>query len=116
MRKNDALLSHIDWPLFIAFISLLIFGMATVYSVAFNEEHPNIFAFSEKYGKQMLWLGVSLFLGLLIFLIDVDNHVQNYAINPVKLQAILIQNYHNFDKPFFHIDHFLAYISSYWFP
>ena len=88
MRKNDALLSQIDWPLFIAFISLLIFGMATVYSVAFNEEHPNIFSFSEKYGKQMLWLGVSLFLGLLIFLIDVDIY-RKFAV-PIYIFTLLL--------------------------
>lgn len=51
---------------------MLIFGIATVYSVAFNPENPNLFDFEEKYGKQILWLCVSLFLGLLVFLIDSD--------------------------------------------
>jgi rod shape determining protein RodA len=51
---------------------MLIFGIATVYSVAFNPENPNIFSFDEKYGKQILWLCVSLFLGLIVFLIDSD--------------------------------------------
>jgi rod shape determining protein RodA len=51
---------------------MLIFGIATVYSVAFNPENPNIFNFEEKYGKQILWLCVSLFLGLMVFLIDSD--------------------------------------------
>jgi rod shape determining protein RodA len=51
---------------------MLIFGIATVYSVAYNPENPNIFSFDEKYGKQILWLCVSLFLGLIVFLIDSD--------------------------------------------
>ncbi len=51
---------------------MLVFGIATVYSVAFNPENPNLFDFEEKYGKQILWLCVSLFLGLLVFLIDSD--------------------------------------------
>ncbi len=51
---------------------MLIFGISTVYSVAFNPENPNIFSFDEKYGKQILWLCVSLFLGLIVFLIDSD--------------------------------------------
>ena len=72
MRKNDSLLSKLDWPLFISFMILVFLGLATVYSVAFNEEHPSIFAFSEKYGKQIIWLGASFFVGLLIFLIDAD--------------------------------------------
>lgn len=72
MRKNNSLLSKFDWPLFISFMTLVFLGIATVYSVAFNEEHPSLFAFSEKYGKQIIWLGASFFIGLLIFLIDSD--------------------------------------------
>ena len=72
MRKSDSIITNIDWPLFVSFITLIIFGMATIYSVAFNEDHPAIFALSEKYGKQLLWLGISFFAGLLIFLIDAD--------------------------------------------
>ncbi len=72
MRKGESLVAHLDWTLFIVYIVMLILGVATVYSVAYNEDHPNIFDFSQKYGKQIIWLGVSLFLGLLVFLIDSD--------------------------------------------
>ena len=72
MRKDETLVSHLDWPLFISFMLMLIMGLATVYSVAYNPEHPSLFSFDEKYGKQILWLAVSLFLGLLVFLIDSD--------------------------------------------
>jgi len=72
MRKEESLVAHLDWTLFAVYIVMLIMGVATVYSVAYNEEHPNIFDFSQKYGKQIIWLVVSLFLGLLVFLIDSD--------------------------------------------
>jgi rod shape determining protein RodA len=72
MRKDETLVSHLDWPLFITFMLMLIMGLATVYSVAYNPENPNLFSFDEKYGKQVIWLVVSLFLGLLVFLIDSD--------------------------------------------
>jgi rod shape determining protein RodA len=72
MRKDETLVSHLDWPLFISFILMLIMGLATVYSVAYNPENPSIFSFDEKYGKQIIWLAVALFLGLLVFLIDSD--------------------------------------------
>jgi rod shape determining protein RodA len=72
MRKNDSLTAHLDWPLLIVYFILLIMGVATVYSTALNEDHPNIFDFSQKYGKQIMWVGVSLFLGLMVFLIDSD--------------------------------------------
>ena len=72
MRKNQSVIGNFDWPLFVAYILLLIMGISTVYSVAFNPEHPNIFDFSQKYGKQIMWLGISLLLGLMVFLIDSD--------------------------------------------
>lgn len=72
MRKEESLVAHLDWALFIVYMILLIMGVLTVYSTAYNEDHPNIFDFSQKYGKQMMWLGVSLFLGLMVFLIDSD--------------------------------------------
>ena len=72
MRKSNSLTGSLDWPLFLTYIILLIMGLATVYSVAYDSEHPNLFDFSQKYGKQVMWLGVSLFLGILVFLIDSD--------------------------------------------
>jgi len=72
MRKNQSIIGNFDWPLFIGYILLLLMGIGTVYSVAFDPEHPNLFDISEKYGKQIMWLGISLFLGLLVFLIDSD--------------------------------------------
>jgi rod shape determining protein RodA len=70
MRKEASLLNNFDWVLFITYLTLLFMGFATVYSTAFNEKHPYIFDFSQKYGKQLVWLGISLFLGLMVFLID----------------------------------------------
>lgn len=86
MRKNDSIIGHIDWPLLIVYGLLLIMGIATVYSVAFDPEHPNLFDFSQKYGKQVIWLAVSLFLGLLVFLIDSDIY-RKFAI-PIYLVII----------------------------
>lgn len=72
MRKNDSLTGNLDWPLLAAIIVLMLMGLATVYSVAYDPEHPSLFDFSQKYGKQVMWLCISLFLGLLVFLIDSD--------------------------------------------
>lgn len=72
MRQNQSLTGSLDWPLLIAVLLMMGVGLATVYSVAYDPEHPSIFDFSQKYGKQVIWLCISLFLGLLVFLIDSD--------------------------------------------
>jgi len=79
MRKNQSLTGSLDWPLLIAILLMMTMGLATVYSVAYNPDHPSIFDFSQKYGKQVMWLGISLFLGLLVFLIDSDIY-QKFAL------------------------------------
>ena len=70
MRKGENLISYLDWPLFFAFIMMLIMGLATVYSVAYTPGDPSLFDLDKQYGKQSMWIGISLFLGLLVFLID----------------------------------------------
>lgn len=72
MRDGNKIINNIDWPLFSVYMILMILGLTTVYSVAYNPEAPNLFDFSQKYGKQVVWLLVSLFLGLLVLLIDAN--------------------------------------------
>lgn len=88
MRKDETLVTHLDWPLFITFMLMLIMGLATVYSVAYNPENPSLFSFDEKYGKQVIWLAVSLFLGLLVFLIDSDIY-RKFAF-PIYLVTLIL--------------------------
>lgn len=88
MRKNDSLIANLDWPLFIAFMLMLAMGFATVYSVAFEKAHSMIFDPETKYGKQFMWLGISLFLGLMVFLIDSDIY-RKFAV-PIYLATIVL--------------------------
>lgn len=86
MSRNQSLTSNVDWGLLIVFFLMLGMGVANVYSVAYNEDHPNFFDFSQKYGKQILWIGFSLFLGIVVFLIDSDIY-RKFAI-PIYLFCI----------------------------
>jgi len=86
MSRKQSLTSNLDWGLLIVFFLMLGMGVANVYSVAFNEEHPSLFDFSQKYGKQFLWVCFSCFLGILVFLIDSDIY-RKFAI-PIYLFCI----------------------------
>ena len=85
MRRDDSLTQHMDWWLFGIVIVMLSMGIANVYSAAFDPEHPSIFDFSQKYGKQIMWVGISMFLGFLVFLIDAEIY-RKFAI-PIYLFA-----------------------------
>lgn len=88
MRKEQTLLSYVDWPLFIAFILMLIMGLSTVYSVAYTPDSPSLFDFDKQYGKQIIWIGFSLFLGFLIFLIDSEIY-RKFAL-PIYLFTLIL--------------------------
>ena len=88
MRKGENLISYLDWPLFFAFIMMLIMGLATVYSVAYTPGDPSLFDLDKQYGKQSMWIGISLFLGLLVFLIDSDIY-RKFAF-PIYLFTLLL--------------------------
>jgi rod shape determining protein RodA len=50
---------------------LLVFlGWLNIYAAVYNEEHSNILDMSQKYGKQLLWIGGAAFLAILILIID----------------------------------------------
>lgn len=72
MRKSDSLTENVDWWLFGLVILMLSMGIANVYSAAYDPDFPNLFDFSQKYGKQIMWVCISLFLGFIVFLIDSD--------------------------------------------
>jgi len=45
-------------------------GWLNIYAAVFNEDHQNIFDTTQKYGKQLIWIGSALFIGILILIID----------------------------------------------
>src|SRR5690606_32691290 len=88
MRERDKLTSNIDWPILITYFIILVMGLMTVYSTAYDENHPSIFDFSMLYGRQVMWIGISLFLGLLVFLIDSEIY-RKFSI-PIYLATLLL--------------------------
>ena len=70
MTTRNNIIGKIDWPLLLMYLALVVIGVTTIYAAAYNENHPNILDMSQHYGKQALFLGVSVFMGLIIMLID----------------------------------------------
>lgn len=88
MRKDDKLTSNVDWPILLVYLLILAMGLMTVYSTAYDKDHPNILDFSMLYGRQVMWIGIGLFLGLVVFLIDSEIY-RKFAI-PIYLGTLLL--------------------------
>lgn len=61
-----------DWWTILIVGLLLVMGVTNLYSAAYNPERPFLFDFGTLYGKQLMWIGVGTFLGVIAALIDAD--------------------------------------------
>lgn len=61
-----------DWWLILIVGSLIVLGVVNLYSAAYSPEHPFILDIRALYGKQAMWTGIGVFLGVVIALIDAE--------------------------------------------
>lgn len=70
MRGNRSLIDNIDWLLVGLYLIMVIAGWLNIYAAVYNEEFQSIFDTSQRYGKQLLWIGTAVVLATVILLID----------------------------------------------
>ena len=70
MSARENVASNLDRPLLIMYLILLFAGWANIYSAAYDPDHASIFDQSKEYGKQAVWMGISLVLGACILLVQ----------------------------------------------
>ncbi|MCD4773628.1 MAG: rod shape-determining protein RodA [Bacteroidales bacterium] len=92
--RNKKGIYNIDKVSIILFLVLVFLGWINIYAAVYNEDHNNIFDLSQKYGKQLIWIGASIILGVIILMIDVKFFSTFsyliYGISIVSLIAVLI--------------------------
>lgn len=81
----------IDWWTVLIYIALVFFGWINVYAAVYNDDHSSIFDMSQRYGMQMLWIGISLFVATSIILIDSKfYHMFAYPLFGIMLLIMVI--------------------------
>jgi rod shape determining protein RodA len=68
--SRQRLKSDWDWWLIGIILTLMTLGVINLYSAAYNPERTFLFDISTLYGKQIMWIGMGVFLGAIIALID----------------------------------------------
>ncbi len=72
MSARENVATNFDRPLLIMYLLLLFAGWANIYSAAYDPDHASMFDQSKEYGKQAVWMGISLVLGGCILLVRGD--------------------------------------------
>ncbi|OFX49035.1 MAG: rod shape-determining protein RodA [Bacteroidetes bacterium GWA2_30_7] len=75
MKRKVNLWFNIDWLTILLYVLLIIMGWINIYAAVYNEEHHSIFDVTQRYGKQLIWIGAAVVLIFIILLIDSEFYV-----------------------------------------
>lgn len=70
MREKRTLFANVDWTLIIIYLALVLIGWVNIYAAVYNEAHSSILDLSQNYGRQMIWIGTSVILAIVVLAID----------------------------------------------
>ena len=68
--KQPSVLRSLEWWTVGIYIALLVFGWVSVCGASYTYGDTDIFSLSTRSGMQIVWIGTSLFLGLVLLLLD----------------------------------------------
>ena len=69
-NKRNNILLNLDWITIIIYFILVFLGWINIYSAVYDESHANIFDFSQRYGKQLVWIGLAIVIICVVLIID----------------------------------------------
>ncbi len=52
------------------YLALVLFGWISIYAATYDDLHPSIFDLAKNHGKQALWIGLALVIGLIMLFFD----------------------------------------------
>lgn len=70
MRRSINILNNTDWVTIGIYMVMVFLGWINIYAAVFDEQHESILDFSQRYGKQLIWIIAAIALAITIFLID----------------------------------------------
>jgi|JI10StandDraft_1071094.scaffolds.fasta_scaffold92776_2 rod shape determining protein RodA len=85
---------YVDWILVFIYMALVIIGWFTIFAVTGPDTFSDIFNFKESYGKQLLWIGMSIVL--IVFVLSIENQFYErysgifYLISIVMLLGLFV--------------------------
>lgn len=65
-----SLFGHIDIVTLMLYVALVLVGWLSITSASFDSESAEIFSFSHNYMKQLMWIGISSVVAVVLLLID----------------------------------------------
>lgn len=70
MPRRENISGNIDWISIFLYGLLVFFGWLSIYAASSGETVASIYDFDERYGKQLVWIGLSIILAIAVLVID----------------------------------------------
>lgn len=82
------MLRGVDWFTVALYAILVLLGAFSIYAASYDFDNASIFSFDEFSGKQLVWIGLSFVIGLVLLLLD-RRLYETYAF-PIYLGMLLV--------------------------
>ncbi len=69
MRIKKQLFDNVDWWTIFIYLFLVIVGWLNIYAAMYNENY-SLFDFNQKYGRQLIWIGIAFIISIFILLFN----------------------------------------------
>jgi len=70
MRRAKRIFGNVDWISVSLYLLLLFFGWINIYASQYNDDQTLLLDFSQRHGKQLIFITISLFVAFIILIID----------------------------------------------
>ena len=75
MVQRNNIFANLDWISILMWLVMIAFGWMNIYSANIMEADTGIFDLSQRFGKQLVWIGASILLAVLLFVLDAKFYI-----------------------------------------
>ncbi len=90
MVQRNSVFANLDWISILLWMVMIGFGWMNIYSANIMEANDGIFDFSQRFGKQLIWIGASLLLAMLMLVLDAKFYIHFSYLLYLLLLAVLL--------------------------
>jgi len=94
MDRRNNIFASLDWISILIWLVMMAFGWMNIYSANIMEADTGIFDFSQRFGKQLIWIGASIILAIFLLVLDAKFYIHFsyflYAFIVIILLGVLV--------------------------
>ena len=90
MVQRNSTVANLDWVSILLWLVMMVFGWMNIYSANIMEADLGVFDLSQRFGKQLIWIGASLILAMLLLALDAKFYIYFSYILYIILLGVLL--------------------------